>query len=74
MALVYCGHLHLSGDHDVSVFAGFADLVDSLTWSESFYLYLRSENGHFVVVEQRKEWNLPQVFCLASHPSPHSCL
>jgi hypothetical protein len=74
MALVHGGHLDLAGYHDVGVFAGFSNLVDSLTWSESLDLHLRGENSHLVVVEQRKEWNLSQVFCLASHRSPHSCL
>jgi hypothetical protein len=38
--------------------AGFANLVDSLTWSKFFNLDLRCQNRYLIVVEQGKEWNL----------------
>ena len=74
MVLVHRRHPYRTRHHHVSMFARFADLVDALTRSKSFDLDLRRQNGHLIVVEQSKEWNLSQVFRLASHRSPQFCL
>jgi DNA-binding response OmpR family regulator len=51
--------------------ARFINLVDALARCEFLDLNLRREDGYLIVVEQRKERNLPQIFCLTSHRSPH---
>jgi hypothetical protein len=52
------------------MFARFADLVDALTRSKLSDLDLCRQDGHFIIIEQSKEWNLSQVFRLTSHRSP----
>jgi hypothetical protein len=52
------------------MFTRLADLVDALTRSKLSDLNLLCQHGHLIIVEQRKEWYLPQFFCLASHSSP----
>ena len=70
MIFVDGGHADFAGNHDVGAAAGVADFINALARREFFQFNLRSQDGSFVVIEQRKERYVFQFVGIASHRPP----
>jgi len=65
--LIDGGDAHLAGNHHVGLASGVSHFVDALAGGEFFQLDLSGQNGSFIFVEQREEWDVFEHFRIAGH-------
>jgi len=67
MILIDGGDAHLAGNHHVGLASGVPYFVDALAGRECFQLDLSGQDGGFIFVEQREEWDVFEHFRIAGH-------